>query len=91
MKSVTSEEGGTARQAFKDLPFTVAGKTGTSQYSTSSDAHGWFVGFAPYDDPQIAFAVVLENGGHGSYAAYVARDIIDSYFELQNGQGATSH
>ncbi|WP_039767711.1 penicillin-binding protein 2 [Caldicellulosiruptor sp. F32] len=91
MKSVTTEEGGTARQAFKNLPFTVAGKTGTSQYSTSSDAHGWFVGFAPYDDPQIAFAIVLENGGHGSYAAYVARDIIDSYFDLQNGQGATSH
>ncbi|ACM60404.1 penicillin-binding protein 2 [Caldicellulosiruptor bescii] len=86
MKSVTSEEGGTARQAFKDLPFTVAGKTGTSQYSNSSAAHAWFVGFAPYDDPQIAFAIILENGGHGSYAAYVARDIIDAYFDLPQQQ-----
>lgn len=91
MKSVTSEEGGTATQAFKGLPFIVAGKTGTSQYSYSSDAHSWFVGFAPYDDPQIAFAIVLENGGHGLYPAYVARDIIDSYFNLQNTQNGSSN
>lgn len=83
LKSVTSEEGGTARQAFEGLPFVVAGKTGTSQYSLSSEAHAWFVGFAPYDNPEIAFAIVLENGGHGSYAAYVARDIIDAYFGLK--------
>ncbi|MEZ0536101.1 penicillin-binding protein 2 [Caldicellulosiruptoraceae bacterium PP1] len=83
LKSVTSEEGGTARAAFLGVPFIVAGKTGTSQYNLSSNAHGWFVGFAPYDNPQIAFAIVIENGGHGSYAAYVARDIIDTYFGLK--------
>jgi len=86
MKGVTSEEGGTARAAFNGLPFIVAGKTGTSQFGSSKNNHGWFVGFAPYDDPQIAFAIVIEKGGHGSYASYVARDIIDTYFGLNQSE-----
>lgn len=46
----------------------VAGKTGTSQNPHGRD-HAWFVGFAPYKDPKIAVAVIIENGGYGGDAA----------------------
>ena len=71
----------------------VAGKTGTAQlyrHSAGVDPkdlpkeerdHGWFVGYAPADDPQIAFAVVIEHGGHGgSSAAPVARKVLEAFF-----------
>lgn len=41
----------------------VAGKTGTAQHAPGRDPHAWFIGFAPADDPQVAVAVVLEEGG----------------------------
>ncbi len=84
MKSVTGEDG-TASRAFKDFPINVAGKTGTAQRFESSD-NGVFVGFAPYDNPQIAVAVVIEHGKGGSNTAPVARDIIAAYFGLDQEQ-----
>ncbi|WP_198543878.1 penicillin-binding protein 2 [Petroclostridium xylanilyticum] len=77
MRAVT-EEGGTASAVFRDFPVTVAGKTGTAQASGGSD-HGWFVGFAPYDNPQIAVAVIVARGGSGGNVAPVARDIFAAY------------
>lgn len=57
----------------------VAGKTGTAQNPHGED-HGWFVAFAPYDDPQIAIAVLMENSGFGSIsAAPVASLLIEKY------------
>ena len=57
----------------------VAGKTGTAQNPHGED-HGWFVAFAPYDDPQIAIAVLMENSGYGSIsAAPVASLLIEKY------------
>lgn len=51
----------------------VAGKTGTATYllpnGQDAEPHSWFIGFAPADDPQIAIAVIVENGGYGSGAA----------------------
>ena len=44
--------------------------------------HAWFVGFAPFDDPEIAVVVMVENGGHGYYTAEVVRDIIAEYFGM---------
>ena len=41
----------------------VAGKTGTAQHRPGADPHAWFIGFAPADDPQVAVAVIVENGG----------------------------
>ena len=77
MLSVTEE--GTGRQALSDYPIKVGGKTGTSQVNNAAD-NGVFVAFAPFDNPQIAIAVLLENGGHGSNAGPVVRDILDAYF-----------
>lgn len=82
MKGVT-ERGGTASAAFNGLPITVGGKTGTAEVGIKGrDNYAWFVGFAPYDKPQIAVVTVIYQGGAGSYAAHVARDIFDAYFGL---------
>ena len=61
------QEGG-GRHFAKLDSFLVAGKTGTAQNPHGND-HGWFVGFAPFDNPQIVVAVIYENGGYGSPSA----------------------
>jgi penicillin-binding protein 2 len=59
----------------------IAGKTGTAQNPHGKD-HAVFVGFAPYDNPKIAVAVIVENAGYGSVtAAPIARDIIQAYLQ----------
>ena len=79
-QSITS---GVAKEgAVKGLE--VAGKTGTAEFGPprpdgSHETHGWFVGFAPYDDPELAVVVFLERGG-GSEAAKVSSKIMDYYF-----------
>ena len=72
---------GTARGVFDDLPFAVAGKTGTAQnHQYDRQPHSWFVGFAPYGEsapPRYAFACVVENGGYGkTVAAVICRDVL---------------
>ncbi|MDD4066701.1 MAG: penicillin-binding protein 2 [Clostridia bacterium] len=79
MRDVTDETGGTAYGVFKSLSVTVGGKTGTAEASSGSN-NGIFVGFAPYEKPEIAVVVIVEHGGHGSYAAEVVRDIMKEYF-----------
>lgn len=71
---------GTASGIFGDLPFPVAGKTGSAETPRGDGvAHAWLVGFAPADRPRVAFAVIVENGGAGrSAAAPIARDILRS-------------
>lgn len=81
MKSVTDETGGTAHSVFKNFNIEVGGKTGSTE-SNTGDINAWFAGFAPYDDPEIAVVVLVENGGHGYYTAEVARDIIGEYFGM---------
>jgi penicillin-binding protein A len=58
----------------------VAGKTGTAQHAAGRAPHAWFIGFAPVDDPQVAVAVVVEDGGEeatgGRLAAPIGRDIM---------------
>ena len=78
MKNVTTESGGTAYSVFKDSAVTVGGKTGSAQ--AGKKTHAWFVGFAPFNDPEIAVVAIVENGAHGAYAAQIAKDIFDSYF-----------
>ena len=87
MRSVTSETGGTAYNIFKDFNIEVGGKTGSAETSTG-DVNAWFVGFAPFDNPEIAIVVMVENGGHGNYTAEVVRDIMAEYFgmNIQNIQ-----
>lgn len=80
MKGVTSESGGTAYSTFSKFNVEVAGKTGTAQVGNKTN--GWFAGFAPYDDPEIAVVVVVENVTHGGYTAEVAKDIFAEYFGM---------
>lgn len=80
MKGVTSESGGTAYSTFSKFSIEVAGKTGTAQVGNKTN--GWFAGFAPYDDPEIAVVVVVENVTHGGYTAEVAKDIFAEYFGM---------
>nr|WP_252187718.1 penicillin-binding transpeptidase domain-containing protein [Anaeromonas frigoriresistens] len=72
-------EDGSVRGIFKDLPVKVGGKTGTAQAWGSYDNFAWFVGFAPYDNPEIAVATVIVQGGSGGNSAPVTRDIIAKY------------
>ena len=80
MKSVTSETGGTAYSIFKDFNIEVGGKTGSAE--AGKNVNAWFAGFAPFDDPEIAVVVMVENGGHGNYTAEVVRDIIAEYYGM---------
>ena len=83
MKGVTSESGGTAYGVFGHFNIEVGGKTGTAQRENKGDsANAWFVGFAPYDNPEIAVVCIIENGGDSSIASYPARDIIAQYFGM---------
>jgi penicillin-binding protein 2 len=71
---------GTA-QTLKDLPVEAAGKTGTAQFGSENKTHAWFVSFAPYNNPEIAMAVLVEGGGEGhSSAVPVTRDVYEWYF-----------
>lgn len=69
----TPGERGTAHTAFHtqgpELAVRVAGKTSTAQHHKGDEPHAWFAGYAPADRPQVAFAVLLEEGGHGGSAA----------------------
>ena len=92
---------GTARRAAVE-GYTVAGKTGTAQVykmSAGIDAdkmdkatrdHAWFAGYAPADNPRIAFAVVVEHGGHGgTTAAPIARKVLKAFFAKEKaGSGS---
>lgn len=80
MRSVTEGEGGTAHSTFRDFPISVGGKTGSAQAGRRTD--GWFVGFAPFEDPEIAVAVMIENGKHGYSTAEVVKDIVLEYFGM---------
>jgi len=95
MMDVVHTQRGTAAAISKDLAYTIAGKTGTSQVigiaqdgvynedeiSERHRNHGWFVAFAPVDEPRIVVVVLAENGG-GSSAAYpVARRVLDQWMD----------
>ncbi len=69
------------RASIKELA--VAGKTGTAQ-NPQGETHAWFIGFAPYEDPEISITVFLENGGEGGEAAApIARAMLEKYFNIQ--------
>ena len=66
---------------FKDLDFTVAGKTGTAQESKSHPNHALFVSFAPYENPEISITVTIPHGYTSTNAAATAKDIYKYYFK----------
>ncbi len=81
MESVTSDEGGTAYIRFKDFDISVGGKTGSAE-APNNEVHSWFVGFAPFENPEIAIVVMVENGNKGHYTAEVVREIMEEYFGM---------
>jgi penicillin-binding protein 2 len=91
-----NREHGTARSAFSGTEYTAAGKTGTAQlFTVAQDAeydedaiseylrdNAMYIGYAPYENPEISISVTIENaGGGGSNAAPLAREVMDFYFE----------
>ena len=90
MRSVTSESGGTAYSYFRNFNIEVGGKTGSAQAGRDEDVnsktHAWFIGFAPFDNPEIAVVILVENGGHGGYTAEAARDVMAQYFGMNANQ-----
>jgi penicillin-binding protein 2 len=103
LRGVVAEAGGTARSlSWND--FEIAGKTGTAQVVAMKERidniekipykyrdHAWFAGFAPYNDPKIAVAVIVEHGGFGSRAAApVALEVIGSYLMAERARAAAT-
>ena len=80
MKMVVSGSRGTARNTMKGLSVEVCGKTGTAQTGRTGSDDGYFVCFAPADDPVIAIAVHGEKAAHGATLGRVAKAIIEAYF-----------
>ena len=70
-------------KAFDGLDLTIAGKTGTAQQSKSHPNHALFMGYAPYENPQIALAIRIANGYTSANAAAMASDIFKYYFNLE--------
>ena len=87
-----AQPGGTAHFLFAHFPpeFQVAAKTGTAETgrqgdNKKKDFHGVFVAYAPFDDPEIAFAGVIEYGYTGATSiGYVARDVFEQYFGIKD-------
>lgn len=72
---------GTAKRAF-GLPITVAGKTGTAQTRSDYANHGWFAGFAPADDPEIAILIFIKHGVSSRYTLPIVSDILKYCFQI---------
>ena len=66
--------------AFKGFPIAVAGKTGTAQTSKSRTNHALFIGFAPYDNPEVTVATRIAYGYTSANAAQLSRDVLSYYF-----------
>ena len=80
--------GGTASSIFYKFGVDIAAKTGTAQTGEAGatgekDYHGIFVAFAPYDDPEVAFACVIEYGYHGGTSGgLVCKAVLEEYYGL---------
>lgn len=85
-------ETGSARP-LKTLKVTSAGKTGTAEFGNKGQTHAWYTGFAPYENPELVFAIIIEGGGDSYYSSVpVAEEILRNYFNdpLPPGQKLNS-
>ena len=97
---VVNETGGTAFYAGRSKKTIISGKTGTAQVRAFSDIskikdcqqlpynerhHGWFVGYAPKENPEIAVVVIAEHSCHGTAGAPIVREVIEAYIDKKNG------
>jgi penicillin-binding protein 2 len=87
MLEVTSDPNGTAYGVFKGFPIPNGGKTGSATYNDTVQSalgrtsFGYYIGFAPYDKPEIAVCAVVFDGGHGGWVAPVAKSVYEQYFK----------
>jgi penicillin-binding protein 2 len=84
---IAADPGGTA-DLGEPPGMTIGGKTGTAEFGRiaadgSYDSHAWYIGFAPYDRPEVAVVVYLEHGVGASHAGPTARAILEAYFRLR--------
>ncbi|MCB1062445.1 MAG: penicillin-binding protein 2 [Verrucomicrobiae bacterium] len=87
MWRVVNESGGTAGRAASEITV-ISGKTGTAQTGIlSQPTNAWFIAFAPYDNPELAVCVFVENGNSGGGAASpIAKNIIEETIAMRKGQ-----
>jgi penicillin-binding protein 2 len=79
-QTITSGSG----RSLLDLPVAVAGKTGTAQWRNDRPPHAWFIGFAPFEKPEIVVMVMIEEGEEGSViATQAAKEIFNWYFTVK--------
>ncbi|WP_258280649.1 MULTISPECIES: penicillin-binding transpeptidase domain-containing protein [unclassified Clostridium] len=89
MLEVTSDPQGTAYGVFKDFPIQNGGKTGSATFNEVTQtalgrtSFGYYIGFAPYDKPEIAVCAVVFDGGHGGYVTPVAKAVYEQYFKAE--------
>ncbi|WP_018923493.1 peptidoglycan D,D-transpeptidase FtsI family protein [Salsuginibacillus kocurii] len=96
LRLVVEGSEGTAASDFDDIDYTMAAKTGTAEITAEDPAgnvqdgnNQTLVGYAPYDDPEVAFAVVVpgahgeDDGGRDGLANTIARQVLDAYFEVE--------
>lgn len=88
MRRVSSDD---SAKPYENFPVEVGSKTGTAQKEGINpetgepyDEFAWYVAFAPYDNPQIAVAVVLFQGGSGRYPTPIAREVIGEYLKIKD-------
>lgn len=80
MQSVVTDGTG---YALRELPYAVAGKTGSAEFDSEGTSHAWFVGFAPADNPKIVVSIVVEGAGTGSqYAVPIAKRMFQQYLDV---------
>ncbi len=97
MLEVTSVQGGTAYTTFGNFPVQNGGKTGSATYNDSIQSalgrtsFGYYIGFAPYDKPEIAVCAVVFDGGHGGYVAPIAKAVYEQYFKAELLKGNPSY
>ena len=81
LREVVDNPRGTGHRAKTSTA--MAGKAGTAQVE-GKEPHGWFVGFAPYENPKVSFVIFLEHGGSGgALPARIAKDLVQ-YLKRQN-------
>lgn len=83
MYLVSTQKDGSAVDTFGDYHIPVASKTGTAQIGEGKTNNGIFVCFAPYDDPEVAVAIMVEHGKSGATIAFMAREALDAYFSIK--------
>ena len=69
---------------WADCAWKVAGKTGTAQKGAGITNDGIFMCYAPFDDPEVAIAVIVERGGAGANTQFMARQVMDAYINIRS-------